>query len=85
MRTGNDVYSVAHYYDVKVRIAPGYHAKHRSRMLSLFRQLFQSFRLSLPFKLSLHCRAPHFANSALVLAASQAVALLVQLSAAPSL
>ncbi|KAH8636558.1 hypothetical protein IG631_08393 [Alternaria alternata] len=85
MRTVNIMYSLAHYYNVKFQIAPGYHAKHRSRMLSFFRQLFRSLRLSLPFNLLLHLRSPHFVNSALVLAASQAVALLVQLSAAPSL
>ena len=85
MRTVNIMYSLAHYYGMKVQTAPGYHAKHRSQMLSLFRQLFQSPRLSLPFGLLLRCRAPHLVNLALVLAASQAVALLVQLSAAPSL
>ena len=85
MRTVKIMYSLAHYYDVKVQIAPGYHAKHPSRMLSFFRQLFQLLRLSLPFKSLQHLRSPHFVNSALVLAAPQAVALLVRLSAAPSL
>jgi hypothetical protein len=85
MRTVNIMYSLAHYYDMKVQIAPGYHAKHPSRMLPFFRQLFQSLRLSLPLKLLQHLRSPHLVNSALVLAASQAVALLVRLLAAPSL
>jgi hypothetical protein len=85
MRTVNIMYSLAHYYGMEVQTAPGYHAKHRSQMLSFFRQFFQSLRLSLLFKLLLRCRSLHFVNSALALAASQAVALLVQLSAAPSL
>jgi hypothetical protein len=51
------MYSLAHYYGMKVQTAPGYHAKPRSRMLSLFCHLFQSPRLSLSFKLLLDCRA----------------------------
>jgi hypothetical protein len=57
MRTVNIMDSLAHYYGMKVQTAPGYHANHRSRMLCLFRHLFQSTRLSLPFKLLLDCRA----------------------------